>query len=147
MWVTCNCNVNINKTNFSASYELNLSYVLARMKPKNIFYRYAIKYMLQEISLKDRSLTWRALKLLFVLLNNLDIYRCTTEVMEIQLNYFIFLYMIKLLNVWIIKLLNVSKTKAFFWQFQVTFHMYLNIGRDDDDDYDNGESSDEDCYD
>ena len=67
--------------------------------------------------------------------------------MEIQLNYFIFLYMIKLLNVWIIKLLNVSKTKAFFWQFQVTFHMYLNIGRDDDDDYDNGESSDEDCYD
>ena len=39
------------------------------------------------------------------------------------------------------------KNQSFFWQFQVTFHMYLNIGRDDDDDYDNGESSDEDCYD
>ena len=28
----------------------------------------------------------------------------------------------------------------------VTFHMYLNIGRDDSEDYNNGESSDEDYY-
>ena len=33
-----------------------------------------------------------------------------------------------------------NKSKR-FWEFQVTFHMYLNIGRDDDDDYD-----DEDFY-
>ena len=32
----------------------------------------------------------------------------------------------------------------FFWQFQLMFHMYLETGRDDDDDYDDGESSDED---
>ena len=28
------------------------------------------------------------------------------------------------------------KYQNFFWQYQVTFHMYLDIGRDDDDDYD-----------
>ena len=33
------------------------------------------------------------------------------------------------------------KNQIFFWQFQVTFHMYLDIRRDDDDDYD-----DEDYY-
>ena len=38
------------------------------------------------------------------------------------------------------------KNQSFFWQFQVTFHMYLDIGRDDDNDYDDGESSDEDYY-
>ena len=44
---------------------------------------------------------------------------------------------------------NTSKTKAFL-QFQVTFYMlhtyvmYLNTRRDDDDDYDDGEPSDED---
>ena len=38
------------------------------------------------------------------------------------------------------------KNQSFFWQFQVTFHMYgtyviyLDIGRDDYDDYDDGES-------
>ena len=47
---------------------------------------------------------------------------------------------------WRIKLLNNSKTKAFFWQLQVTFHMYLDIGRDNGDDYDDGKSSDEDYY-
>ena len=32
------------------------------------------------------------------------------------------------------------KNQRFFWQFQVTFHMYLDIiGRDDDDDYDDGD--------
>ena len=44
-----------------------------------------------------------------------------------------------------IKLLNTSKTTAFFRQFQVTFRMYLDIERDDDD-YDDGESSGEDYY-
>ena len=28
------------------------------------------------------------------------------------------------------------KNQSFFWQFQVTFHMYLDIGRGYDDDYD-----------
>ena len=36
------------------------------------------------------------------------------------------------------------KSKTFFWQFQVTFHVYLDIGRDDDDGCDDRESSDED---
>ena len=47
---------------------------------------------------------------------------------------------------WRIKLLNNSKTKAFFWQFQITFHIYLDIGRDNDDDYDDGESNGKDYY-
>ena len=33
--------------------------------------------------------------------------------------------------------------QIFFWEFQ-TFHVYLDIGRDDHDDYDDGESSDRD---
>ena len=48
---------------------------------------------------------------------------------------------------WRIKLLNTPKTKASFWQFDVTFHLYLDIRGDiDDDDDDDGESSDEDYY-
>ena len=38
------------------------------------------------------------------------------------------------------------KNRSFFWQFQVTFHMYQDIGRDKDDNYDDGESSEEDYY-
>ena len=38
------------------------------------------------------------------------------------------------------------KNLNFFWQFQVTFNMYLDIKRDDGDDYDDGESSDKDYY-
>ena len=38
------------------------------------------------------------------------------------------------------------KNQSFFWQFKVTFHMYLDIGRDDDDDYVDGESSDKYYY-
>ena len=34
--------------------------------------------------------------------------------------------------------------QIFFWEFQTTFHVYLDIGRDDHDDYDDGESSDRD---
>ena len=37
------------------------------------------------------------------------------------------------------------KNQSFFWQFQVMFHMYLDIGRDDDNGYDDEESSSE-CY-
>ena len=33
------------------------------------------------------------------------------------------------------------KKPSFFGQFQVMFHMYLDIGRDDDDDYDDEESN------
>ena len=84
---------------------------------------------------------WGTLKMLFLLLNDLDIYRCTSELMEIQLKYFVFFPC-----TWRIKLLNTSKIKAFFWQFQVTFHIYLDIRRDDHDDYDDEESSDEDYY-
>ena len=50
-----------------------------------------IKCTLQEMSLKERTLIRRILKLLFILFNNLDIYRCTSEVMELQLKYFVFL--------------------------------------------------------
>ena len=38
------------------------------------------------------------------------------------------------------------KSQKFFWQSQATFHIYLDIGRDDHDDYDDGESSDKDYY-
>ena len=31
------------------------------------------------------------------------------------------------------------KNQRFFWQFQATFHMYLDIGRDNDNDYDDGD--------
>ena len=33
------------------------------------------------------------------------------------------------------------KNQSFSWKFQVTFLMYLDIGRDDDDDYGDGKSS------
>ena len=76
----------------------------------------------------------------------MDIYRCTSDVIEILLKYFVFFPC-----TWKIKLLNTSKTKV-FWQFQITFHMlgtyviYLDIGRGDYDDYDGEESSGEDYY-
>ena len=38
------------------------------------------------------------------------------------------------------------KNQSFFWRFQITFHIYLDIGRDDHDDYDDGESSNKDYY-
>ena len=38
------------------------------------------------------------------------------------------------------------KNQSFIWQFKVTFHMYVDIWRDDHDDYDDGESSDKDYY-
>ena len=38
------------------------------------------------------------------------------------------------------------KNQSYFWQFQAKFHIYVDIGRDDDDDYDDGESSDKDYY-
>ena len=60
--------------------------------------------------------------------------------MELQLKYFVLFFPCTCR----IKLLNTSKTKSFFWQ--VTFHIFLDIGRDDQDDYDDGESIDEDCY-
>ena len=74
----------------------------------------------------------------------MDINRYTLEVMKIQLKYFVFFP-----STWRIKLLIPQKLK-FFWQLQTTFHMlrayvlYLDIGRDDDDDYDDGEPSNED---
>ena len=30
------------------------------------------------------------------------------------------------------------KNQSFLWEFQVTFHMYLDTGRDYDDDHDDG---------
>ena len=38
------------------------------------------------------------------------------------------------------------KNQIFFWQFQVTFHIYLDIGRENDNDYDDGESNNKDYY-
>ena len=43
-------------------------------------------------------------------------------------------------------LLNTSKNKAPFWHFQVICHRYLDIGRDNDDGYSDGESRDQDYY-
>ena len=43
------------------------------------------------------------------------------------------------------KVFKYLKNKSFFWQFHVTFDMYLDIERDNDDDYDDVESSDK-CY-
>ena len=58
--------------------------------------------------------------------------------MEIWLKYFVFFSC-----TWKIKLLNtLKKTKSFFWQFQVIFHMYIDIRRKDD--YDDEESSNKD---
>ena len=77
----------------------------------------------------------------------MDIYRCTSEAMEIHLNIFVFFPCF-----WRIKLLNNLKKQSFFWQFQVMFHMfgtyvmYLDIGKEDDDDHDDGKSGNEDCY-
>ena len=75
----------------------------------------------------------------------MDIYHWKLEVMEINLKYFAFFPCS-----WRIKLLNNLKNQGFFWQFQLMFHMfgtyvmYLDIGKDDDDNYDDGESSKED---
>ena len=38
------------------------------------------------------------------------------------------------------------KNQNFFWKFQVTFHVYLDIGRDNNEDYDDGKSNDKDLY-
>ena len=43
-------------------------------------------------------------------------------------------------------LLNTSKNKAPSLQFQVTCHRYLDIGRDNHDGYNDGESRDQDYY-
>ena len=61
--------------------------------------------------------------------------------MELQLKYFVF-FSIYLKD----KAFKYLKNQSFFWQFQVTFHVYLDIGRDKHDDYDDGESSDKDYY-
>ena len=37
------------------------------------------------------------------------------------------------------KVFKYLKNQSFFWQFQVMFHMCLDIGTDDDDDYDNAD--------
>ena len=78
----------------------------------------------------------------------MNIYRCTLEVMKIQLKYFVFFPMY-LKD----KAFKYLKNQSFFWQFQATLHMlhtyviYLDIGRDDYNDCDDdGESSNEDYY-
>ena len=73
----------------------------------------------------------------------MDINRCTSEVMKIQLKYLVF-FSIYLRD----KAFNTSKSRA-FWQVQVSSHMlrayvmHLETGRNDDDDND-GEPSDKD---
>ena len=61
----------------------------------------------------------------------LNIFRCTSGVIEIQLKNFVFFPC-----TWGIMLLYTSKT----------FHLCLDMGKDDGDDYNDGESSYEDCY-
>ena len=66
--------------------------------------------------------------------------------MKIQLKYFVFFPCTGKL-----KLLNTSKTKVFLAVSSNvlllgTYIIYLDIWRDDYDDYDDGESSDEDYY-
>ena len=39
-----------------------------------------------------------------------------------------------------------KKQSLFFGNASVTFHMYLDVGREDGDNYNEGESSDEDYY-
>ena len=102
------------------------------MKPGNTFYQYTIKYILQEILLKET---------LFIILNNLDIYRCTLEVKQIQLRFFFFFFMY-LQD----KAFKYLKNQNYFRKFQVMFHKYLDIRRDDDNDYDDRESSFEDWF-
>ena len=59
------------------------------MKPKSIFSEYTTKYILQKIPLKERVLILGTLKMLFFLLNILDIYRFTLKVMKNRLKYFV----------------------------------------------------------
>ena len=76
----------------------------------------------------------------------MDIYRCTSEVKQNHLKYFVFFSCS-----WRIKRFNSLKNQTFFGSFQLMFHMfgtyvmYLDIVRDDDDDYNDGESSNKDC--
>ena len=76
----------------------------------------------------------------------MDIYHCTSEVMKIELKYFVIFPC-----TWKIKLLNTSKTKAFLAISRNVSYVryicfYVDIGGDDYDDYDDGESSNEDYY-
>ena len=74
----------------------------------------------------------------------MDINRCTSKAMKIQLKYFIFSPC-----TWRIKLLVPQKPKL-FCQFQVKLNMlgtylkYVDAGREEDGDYDDGEPSDKD---
>ena len=67
----------------------------------------------------------------------MDIYCCRSKVTEILLKYFAFFPCS-----WRTKLLNNLKNQSFLGNFKQMFHMlgtyvmYLDIGRDDDDDYD-----------
>ena len=36
------------------------------------------------------------------------------------------------------KAFKYPKNQSYFWQFQVKFHIYVDIGQDDEDDYDDG---------
>ena len=63
------------------------------------------------------------------------------EYLQLQLKYFFFFS--NYLKDIAFKYL---KNQNFFWKFQVTFHMYLDMGQDNDDDYDHGKSSDKDYY-
>ena len=38
------------------------------------------------------------------------------------------------------------ESQIFFWLFHLMLHMYLEIGKQDDDFYNDGESSDKDYY-
>ena len=71
----------------------------------------------------------------------MDIYRSTSGVMEIQLKYFVFFSMY-LKD----KAFKDLKSKSFFLANSSNVWYVLDIWRDDDDDYDGGESRDNDYY-
>ena len=71
----------------------------------------------------------------------MDIYRSTPGVMEIQLKYFVFFYMY-LKD----KAFKYLKSKTFLLANSSNVWYVLDIWRDDDDDYDGGESRDNDYY-
>ena len=111
-----------------------------------------IKYVLQEIRLKENfnmkntEIVFYSFKQYILIDIHMDMYRCTSEKMEIHMKYFVFF-----LCSWRLKL-KYSQNPKLFWQFQVVFHMfvtyvmYLDFGIDDKDNYDDGESCNEDYY-
>ena len=99
-----------------------------------MFYQYTTKYILREMSLKERILIQKHWNSIFLF--NFDTHRCTLEVMEIGWSISFFSMYLK------DKAFKYLKKLKLFLQFQVTFYMYLDIGRDNDNDYEESSKKD-----